>query len=237
MGKRRLSPLFLHLVKIVLLLVLVIYLIGEATILAMDQGLMSRPRHKWEWNPDKKPSDVDHLGRGWDQLYLGNRSRTEQERRFHYENAQNEFNYLLNYLMNFNYQNNLPLVNHDFIGAAMGMAEVGSRTKRPNLAKPIYELGIRQSENTPILYVHYALYLKVQGLLHEAIAVIEKAVTLWDKEAGLHHYLGGLYFENKNYDKARKEVEITDQLGGINTDELKEKLNSVFDKKKSDTRN
>lgn len=203
-------------------------LIAPGVIFSMDQTLLNRQRTYFEWDSSLGPTDHDHLGRGWDNLYLARYAKTAQESKSYYRLAEEEFNYVINHLINYSATNNIPLlVNRVYLGAAMGMVEVGYWTKRPNLAKPIYAKALEASPDNNELSIHYIMYLKRINSLPEAILILEKAVQSKPKDPDLHYRLGLLYFDNKQYDLARKEAEKCEQLGGVDIDKLNEKLNSV----------
>ena len=212
-------------VRLIVVSGLVFFMQADAA-LGFGLGKSNRPRQWWEYDPGAGPSDVDHLGLGWDDLYMARLNSDKHKKAELCKAAEKEFVYTLTHNISTEHSNrDLGLL----IGLTNGLAEAAFHTGNTLQAKNVFDFAIRSFPKVPALYGYYATYLNRINCLPEAIVLLERAVAILPEDATLHYHLGLLYCQAKQYDRARKEASIARKIGGVNIGQLEEKIGQAHD--------
>jgi tetratricopeptide (TPR) repeat protein len=174
--------------------------------------LLKRSRNWWEWVPDAKPTSTDHLGQGWDDIYLAERSTSQEKADFLYRQAEQEFRFnLLERVLPYCDTPKFP--SKRFLGSALGLATVGKRIGKPTLANSAYLDGIRCIPSEPLVYIFFAMTLEDQKNYDLAIRMAKRGVELRPNHAEFHAYLSSLYSLNNQQSLADEESTTATMLG------------------------
>lgn len=204
--------------RTILIIFIVLSLNGD--VWAISDGLLKRPRAAWEYSDKASTTDVDHLGLGWDAIYLAKKAEGSKKE-YYYKVAEGEFNYFLNWFdkkkgINPKYQRY----------AIKGLTQVAVQTSNFRLALTYYQKALARDPNSLYFLYQYAKYLENFQKLDDAIKITVHAIKISPNKykAKLHNYLGLLYIKNDQYDLAKSEVEKAEKQGGVNTNKLRREL-------------
>jgi tetratricopeptide (TPR) repeat protein len=76
-----------------------------------------------------------------------------------------------------------------------------------------FDRALRFKPDDPTVIMLHGMFLNTQGKLNDAIAEVEKANELQPNDANINYNLGLLYFDKKNFQKAKQHAKVAYDLG------------------------
>ncbi len=190
---------------------LLFWAVLPVNVLRADQ-LLKRPRLWWEYDARASASDSDHLGRGWDAIYLGDHASDGATATFQYNKAYQEFLYVEKlYLSRIN-QNTKSTNIYYLLATALGLSELEYRFGSTMGADALYRTIVDMSPEYPLSLIYYSDYLRSHGLFDQAISLTKKAISLRPSNALLHRFLAMIYAENHQTELAQHEITLYNKL-------------------------